>query len=273
MIALEPPISLPGDGTTATLRLLCEARTADDAPLFPSLELSAHGPRVAAIQAEGPEADPASRSLFYLMFGQQTEAGMLEAISAAAWGLASVCGLDVGACRFHCVFRQPLPRGTLEEQAIRGQDHNIIVDNNEIRFEGLGEELRTLVMVLASLEFGEVPWNSNSSNGKEWSPWTPADGRIQMRRRGVRGGGGGRGGRLDTRNSTVSRYEIRVFEKHGAGGDETVAVYELNTRQARALIDILDVFGQLNSAFGIGEPREIVGPVPVWRRFLGLGMK
>lgn len=117
-------------------------------------------------------------------------------------------------------------------------------------FGGSGGELRTMLLALCALQCDDL--GGHQGSGRE-SPWFPADGRIRFRKQ----AGGRRQG-----------FEIFVGaegEDSERGGD---AVLQVSYQQVLALLDCLDVFGQLVPQHAIGEPSWEVAPVACWRRAL-----
>lgn len=250
LIETLPSEDMQNTQDSAALKLRCECRTSDDATgLIAGLEVRASGPQVGAVMEAGPEADDASKMLFFLMFSDKPESALQTELAAAVWNAAQLTPGAEGASFFCTLGQKPAaesPQGGPETS-------ETAAETDWIELHGSGEELLSLVMVMATLEAGELPGVGGSSGGV--GRWVPADGRIQLRRQ-----------ETPSKRLKTATYLVRVGDSDGGEG----VVRQFSHREALALVDCLDAFCQLSPAFGLPEPRAHVGSVSVWQRAVNL---
>ena len=232
----QPP---PPPRSTYACRYSIDARTADESKLLASLRVVASGPGLGSVATKGPDGDdnPLLKSFFlFELLLEQPEANMLQALGSASWKAAHLPVPDT----FACTFFSKQDKGAEKEKEQKEKQEEDEDEFSSFTFEGTGNELKVLLMVLAVLEGGELPGGKKSAT----NVWTPANQNIQWRQR--RDGGG---------------YDLRVgVEREGDGEVVEIVEHVVDTRHVRALIDCLDTFCELHPSFALTAPKFEVPP-------------
>jgi hypothetical protein len=206
-------------------------------------------PSLGSIATKGPvqDADPALKSFLLLEYLHYPEYAMVDALSSLCWKVAQIPKPE----EFSLVVYTNQPRQKKNKKEhdddVGGEDGDGD-GSSEFVIEGSGEELKVLLMTLASLESGEMFGTDIGQNKKKnaLTPWIPNNQRIQVRRR--------------RRLNNGASYEMRAVVEDR---EESVV---LSSRQIRAVIDCLDAFSELHPSFGLNEPRVEWPKTPLGRR-------